>query len=183
MMAAGGPQKADSGVLSVVPLSVDDFSALRYLHVTALRNQTAEVLSDAEIAAFVRLVQSPAYTDLMMREEVYGGWLHGELVGTVGWQSSADSSSTARIGSIFVRHPRLGIGRHLIDAAEARAQRCGFVQFSVCVTANAVPFFERMGYRSVSRGVRSLSPDCSLPVTFLKKVPTRPRHSGSSSLM
>jgi len=172
-----------SETLAVVPLGLDDFSSLRYLHITALRAQTAEVLSDAEMAAFIKLVNSVAYTELLMREEIYGGWLHGELVGTVSWQASADSGATARIGSVFARHPRLGIGRQLLAAVEGRAQRCGFVQFAACVTANAVPFFERQGYRVASRGVRTLTSECALPVTFMKKVAPRPRYATSSTLM
>lgn len=172
-----------SETLAVAPLGLDDFSSLRYLHGTALRAHTAEVLSDAEIAAFMRLVGSTAYTELLIREEVYGGWLHGELVGTASWQASADSGATARIGSVFVRHPRLGIGRQLLAAIEGRAQQCGFVQFAVCVTANAVPFFERQGYRVASRGIKTLTPDCALPVTFMKKVAPRPHYPASKTLM
>lgn len=172
-----------SDTLAVVPLGLDDFSSLRYLHATALRAQTAQVLSDTEMEAFIRLVHSSAYTELLMREEIYGGWLHGELVGTVSWLASADNGTTARIGSVFVRHPRLGIGRQLLAAIEDRAQQCGFAQFTTCVTANAVPFFQRQGYHVASSGVRALTAACALPVTFLKKVAARPRYPISSTLM
>jgi hypothetical protein len=33
-----------------------------------------------------------------------------------------------------------------------------------------VPFFEKLGYREASRGVKAVGPDCSLPVAFLRKV-------------
>jgi GNAT superfamily N-acetyltransferase len=168
--------------LDVAPLGLDDFSSLRYLHTAALRAQTTQVLSDAEIAAFTRLVNSPAYAELLLQEEVYGGWLYGELVGTVSWQAGADSGATARIGSVFVRHPRLGIGRQLLAAIEARAHQYGFSQFAAGVTANAVPFFVRHGYRVASRGVKTLSPECALPVTFLKKVVARRRFAPPTAL-
>jgi GNAT superfamily N-acetyltransferase len=155
--------------LSLRPIGVDDFSNLRYLHATSLRTQTLEVLSDEEVAAFVRLVYSPAYTTLVMKEEVYGAWVDAELIGTVSWHAAGNSGSTASIGGIFVRHPRLGIGRRLLAEAEARAHQCGFERVSACATANAVPFFLRLGYEPVSRGVRSLSLGCVLPVTFVKK--------------
>jgi GNAT superfamily N-acetyltransferase len=182
-MARATQHDPGHNTLAVVPLSIDDFSSLRYLHTTALRAHTMEVLSDAEMAAFTMLVNSAAYCDLLMKEEIYGGWLHGELVGTVSWHAGPDNSSTARIGSVFVRHPRMGFGRQLLAFVEARAHQCGFGQFSACATANAVPFFERLGYRAVSRGVRSLSADCALPVTFLKKVSARHRHAPPKTLM
>lgn len=155
--------------LTLRPIGIDDYSSLRYLHATSLRAQTLDVLSDEEVAAFVRLVYSPAYTTLLMKEEVYGAWIDGELTGTVSWHAAGSGGSTASIGGIFVRHPRLGIGRRLLAEAEARAQQCGFERLSACATANAVPFFLRYGYEKVSRGVRSLSFECVLPVTFVKK--------------
>ena len=163
-----GPASLDER-LTLRPIGVDDFSDLRYLHATSLRGQTLDVLSDEELAAFVRLVYSPAYTSLLLKEDVYGAWLDGELTGTVSWHAAGNNGSTASIGGIFVRHPRLGIGRRLLAEAEARAQQSGFERLSACATANAVPFFLRFGYEKVSRGVRSLSFDCVLPVTFVKK--------------
>ena len=82
-----------------------------------------------------------------MKEEVYGAWLDGELIGTVSWHAAGNSGSTASIGGIFVRHPRLGIGRRLLAEAEARAHQCGFERLSACATANAVPFFLRVRLR------------------------------------
>ena len=55
------PAGSVSKLLKVVPLGLDAFSELRYLHTTALRAQTACVLSEAEVAAFTALVRSPAY--------------------------------------------------------------------------------------------------------------------------
>jgi GNAT superfamily N-acetyltransferase len=127
------------------------------------------VLSEDEIAAFVRLVYSSAYADMLMQEEVHGGWIEGELVGTVSWHPAGNAGATAGIGGIFVRHPRLGIGRRLLAAAETWASRRGFERMSACATANAVPFFLRHGYEMASSGVRSLPLDCVLPVTFLRK--------------
>lgn len=163
-----GPTSLDER-LTLRPIGVDDFSNVRYLHATSLRAQTLDVLSDEEVAAFVRLVYSPAYTTLLMKEEMFGGWLDGELIGTVSWHAAGNSGSTASVGGIFVRHPRLGIGRRLLAEAEARAHQCGFERVSACATANAVPFFLQQGYERVSRGVRSLSLGCVLPVTFVKK--------------
>ena len=111
-----------------------------------------------------------------MKEEVYGAWIDGDLIGTVSWHAGGSGGgATATIGGIFVRHPRLGIGRRLLAEAEARAHQCGFERLSACATANAVPFFLRFGYEKVSRGVRSLSFECVLPVTFVKKRLPPPR--------
>ena len=184
-MACGRESRSVVGeVLSIGPLGLDAFSAVRYLHAKSLRAETGAVLSDAEIASFTRLVESPDYVELLLKEELYGAWLHGELVGTVSWHAASDSSMTARIGSLFVLHPRMGIGRQLLAAIEARAGHCGFHRFTTGVTANAVPFFLRQGYRIASRGLRLLSAECGLPVTFLKKdMPRHLRHAPPAALM
>jgi len=178
------PDSSVSKFLKIVPLGIDDFSALRYLHATVLRTHTASVLSDAEIDAFIRLVRSHAYVDLLLKEEIYGSFLDGELVGSASWHSSGDNSTIARIGSLFAMHPRMGIGRELLATIEARAASCGFHQFATGMTANAVPFFLRQGYRIASRGTRILTADCGLPVTFLKKgLPRQHRHAPPATLM
>jgi GNAT superfamily N-acetyltransferase len=163
--------------LTLVPLGPDDLSAVRHLHATSLRAQTVGVLSDAELTAFVRLVHSPGYGGILEKEEVTCAWLDGELVGTVSWQANATSGHIARIGCIFVRHQRFGIGRRLLGEVEARAQQCGFSRLAVGVTANAVPFFQRQGYAVASRGVKTFAPGCALPVTFLRKDAPDPRTS------
>jgi len=155
--------------LTLRPIGVDDYSAVRHLHTTSLRAQTHGVLSDAEVVAFVRLAYSPAYTVILMKEDVYGAWLDGELVGTVGWQANGGNGLIARIGCIFVRHQGYGIGRRLLAEVEGRAQQCGFGRLAVGVTANAVRFFQRQGYVVASQGVKTLSLTCKLPVTFLRK--------------
>jgi GNAT superfamily N-acetyltransferase len=171
-------------LLRVVPLGLDDFSGLRYLHATALRAHTGSVLSEVEIAAFIDLVRSSAYVDLLLKEEMYGAFLDGELVGSAGWHASADNGAVARIASLFALHPRRGIGRRLLATIEARAGACGFQQFATGVTANAVPFFQGQGYRIASRGTRMLTPQCGLPVTFLKKgAAHQHRHAPPAALM
>jgi len=163
------PPSLLSDKLKVRPIGVDDFSEVRYLHARSLSAHTVEVLTDEEVAAFEALVYSPAYTDILMQEEVYGAWLEDELVGTVSWHAIGDDGQSAGIGPVFVHYARLGIGRRLLTEAEARARQSGFEKFAGWATANAVPFFERLGYKIVSRGVKTLSPACALPVAFLRK--------------
>lgn len=157
------------------PIVVDDYADIRHLHASALRAGTVGVMSEPEVAAFVKLVQSAVYPDLLMKEDVFGAWLDGELVGTASWQANAANGHTARVGSIFVRHPRFGIGRRLLAEVEQRAHHSGFNRIAAGVTANAVPFFERLGYVVASHGVRTFAIGCALPVTFLRKELTGPR--------
>jgi GNAT superfamily N-acetyltransferase len=154
-------------LIEVAPIGIDDFSALRYLYAKSLIAQTAAAVSDEQAAALIRLIYSPYYTDLVMDEEVIGAWLDGWLAPRPG--TPAASTGVARIGPVFVRHPRFGIGRLLLGEVETRAQRSGFRQFATWSTIEAVPFFERHGYQVTSRGAKAFAPGHMLPVTFLRK--------------
>ena len=156
-------------LIEVRPVGIDDFSALRYLYAKSLIAQTADAVSDAQAEALIRLIYSPDYSGLVMEEEVIGAWLDGELVGSAAWHAPRESGAPARLGPLFVRHPRFGIGRRLLAEVEARARQLGFTQFATWSTAEAVPFFERQGYQVTSRGAKTLAPGYSLPVTFLRK--------------
>jgi GNAT superfamily N-acetyltransferase len=155
--------------LALRPLAVDDFSAVRHLHATCLRRHTMGVLSEAEVADFVRLVYSPAYVGLLLKEDVYCAWLDGELVGTISWQPNAANGLAARIGCIFARNPHQGVGRRLLAEVELRAHQGGFARLGAGVTANAAPFLERFGYAVVSNGVKTFGSYCKLPVVYLRK--------------
>src|SRR4029453_8128123 len=85
--------------IDIRQLGVDDFPAVRYLHGTVLRAETADALTEAEIAAFASLVNSPAYSDLLREEnEIFSAWLGGELLGTAAWRINADDGPPARPG-------------------------------------------------------------------------------------
>jgi putative acetyltransferase len=162
--------------LDIRRLGLDDHSDVRHLHARAMRSQSGDALSDGEIAAFLAYVGSPAYSDSLLAEEVWGGFVGGQLVGTASWQVNGDDGETARITSVFV-HPlfaRLGFGGRLLGEVEGRAVRSGFDQLGTSATINAVPFFERHGYQEASRGVKAFGPDCWLPVAFLRKRVARP---------
>lgn len=152
-------------------VGLDDHSAVRHLHARSMQSQSGDVLSDAEIAAFLAFVGSPAYSDFLLAEEVYGAFVDGQLIGTASWQVNGDDGESARVSSVFV-HPlfaRLGIGGRLLAEVEDRACRSGFDQLGTSTTINAVAFFERYGYQEASRGVKAFGPDCWLPVAFLRK--------------
>lgn len=163
------------GAITIRRIGIDDHSDVRYLHVKAMTAQSLDALTDAEIAAFIAFVNSPAYSDCLMAEDVYGAFIDSQLIGTASWHVNGDDGRTARISSVFVdpMFGRLGIGARLLAEVEARASQSGFAQFGISATINAVPFFEKLGYREASRGVKALGPESSLPVAFLRKSVSR----------
>ncbi len=163
--------RAAWNAVAVRRVGLDDHAQVRYLHTRAMRAQCGDALSDGELAAFLAFVDHPAYSDHLRTEEVHGGFMDGQLIGTASWLANADDGETARIASVFV-HPmftRLGLGGRLLAEAEGRAAQSGFEHLGATATINAVPFFERYGYVEASRGVKAFGPECWLPVAFLRK--------------
>jgi GNAT superfamily N-acetyltransferase len=154
-------------------MTVEDFSTVRYIHTTAFKAQTAWLLSDAEVAAFLTQVRAAGYTEALMATHAFVAVVNGQVVGTSSWTAGDDSGATARIGSVFIdpMFSGCGIGKRLIAATEASAREAGYLRYSVRATANAVPFFLACGYDIASHGVSSLSVvEGSMPVTFMRKI-------------
>src|SRR5215470_15532225 len=133
MTFVGGRPK---NAIAIRRIGIDDHANVRYLHIRAMTEQTFGALSDAEVAAFAAFANSPAYSDFILAEDMYGAFIDGQLVGTAAWQFNGDDGRVARISSVFV-HPlfaRLGIGRRVLTEVETRALRSGFVQLGTSAT-------------------------------------------------
>lgn len=61
------------------------------------------------------------------------------------------STDSARIRAMFVlpSHARRGLGRMILEAAEADAQRAGFSSFELMATMPGVPLYRACGYEPV----------------------------------
>ena len=157
---------------SIRRVTIDEMASVRHVHGNSFRVYAGPYLTAEETAAFLSYIQSPRYTDDLMRSEVYGAVIEGQLVGTAAWRAGDDQGASARISAVFVDplFTGTGIGHRLVADVEARAHQSGFKRFAARVTINAVPFYERLGYEIASQGVSQIAMPLSLlPVTFLRK--------------
>ncbi len=155
---------------------LDCWSDIRGLHALCIRklSETAIELSEAE--AFAAWIHSPDYTAALMTHDVQTAWHDDLLIGTAGWVPSDDSGSSARITAVFVSplFTRLGIGRQVVAAAEAKARAGGFSAFATRAFQTSVGFFEALGYLRSSQGVHAIGTDNGIPVTFMRKTDASP---------
>ena len=157
--------------IRLAPIGIDDWANVRYVHSLAFERLASPYLDPNDIEIFRARLAIPDYTDELMQENLFGAWVENELAGTAGWRPADDNGVTARITSVFVLpvFAGLGIGSQLLADAEARAEQAGFKSFAVRATPNAVGFFETFGYEISSHGIRSVSPNQDLPITFMRK--------------
>ena len=158
----------------IMPIGLDDWSAVRHLHAASIKRQVLPFLDADASVALSAIAESPEYTEDLQSLNLQAAWLDGHMVGTCGWTASSDLSTSARISGLFVDplFVGLGIGRVLVADAEARAEANGYRVFNARATDNAVGFFVALGYELTSQGT-SLLAGVSVPVTFLRKSPSR----------
>lgn len=151
--------------------SVDCWSDVRSLHTLCIRKLSETAIEPSEAEAFTNWIHSPDYTAALMTQDVQTAWYDDLLVGTAGWVPSDDAGSSARLTAVFVSplFSRLGIGRQVVAAAEARARAAGFNAFATRSFQVSVGFFEALGYLRSSQGVYAMGTDNGIPVTFMRK--------------
>jgi len=151
--------------------SPSDADAVRHLHALAFRHLAAGHHTPEQIAAHEALILAPDYAEDLARSHV-GLAIHGQLglVATAGWLAMPDRPGTARIRKVFV-HPdmaRRGLASAMVRATERQARDAGLPHLFVRANINAVPLYEKLGYRPVGRGVMPAGGE-ALPVLFMEK--------------
>lgn len=164
--------------VSVRAIAVDDWAAVRGLHVQSFKHLTGAFLDPELVEEAKKAFASPEYTDDLMQENLAGAWLDGHLIGTCGWRPADDTGAQARITALYVDplFTRIGVGRRLVEDAEARARQAGFQIFTARATLLHVGFFESLGYEVSSHGVSIIGDGRDMPVTFLRKHDQSGRH-------
>lgn len=146
--------------------------AVRRLHALAFRRLAAAHHTPAQIEAHEALIMDTAYADDLAQSHLLLAEEHsGRLVATAGWLALPDRPATARIRKVFV-HPDMagrGLGSAMVRAAEADACAAGLPNLFVRANINAVPLYEKLGYRPVERGVMSAGAE-ALPVMFMERL-------------
>lgn len=148
------------------------------LATVAMQCRAMEVLGRShydpdQTALLLAATREPDYADALLGNDL---WLavgpDGTILGSAGWGMAVgeDGTPRGRIRKVFVE-PGLagrGLGRRLVEAAEARAAAAGARGYLVRANLNAVPFYERLGYRVTGPGAMAVGA-LSVPMTMMEK--------------
>lgn len=133
----------------------------------AMQCRAVEVLGRShyapdEIALLLAATREPGYpADLLANDLWLAVDAGGAILGSAGWGRMAgdDGVARGRIRKVFVEPGAAGrgLGRILVEAAEARARVAGLGAFVVRANLNAVAFYQRLGYRPTGPGTLAVA--------------------------
>ncbi|MGK9235169.1 GNAT family N-acetyltransferase [Inquilinus limosus] len=161
-----------TGDLVLRPIREADLDAVRRLQADSFTALAGDMHSPAQIAAHVAEVMAPGYArELLSNNILVAEAPDGRLVATAGWCRVPDDPSVARLRKVFVAPDRAGrgLGRRMVEAAEAAARAAGFRRFRVRANANAEAFYAKLGYRAVERGEMPTAGGVALPTVIMVK--------------
>jgi GNAT superfamily N-acetyltransferase len=165
---------AEKAVIRAVDL--DDWSAVRALHHSSFQRTVAPLLDDEAVGVATTYMSGPDYIEGLRHENLHAAWLDGFLVGTCGWVPGDDAVAAARITSVFVDplFNGLGLGRLLVQDAEARAWAGGYRSYSTRAADHAVGFFLALGYEVTAFGLSARTSELAVPITYMRRRPVMP---------
>ncbi len=112
----------------------DEAVALRY---EVLRQPLGLTYTPEQLAEEYSHIHLAAYTE------------EGRLVGYLNLTPQNEQVVKMRQVAVNPARQGQGIGRKLVEASEALAQRAGFQVLSLHARASAVPFYQKMGYTAL----------------------------------
>ena len=153
-------------------MAPDDIAAVRDLHAASVEHLSGTHYTDGQIAAYLRSMAADGYADeLLANNLTLAETAANRLVGTAGWCPLDDAPDTVRIRKVFVA-PDLagqGLGRQLVQEVERQARSLGFRHAFVRANANAVGFYEALGYAAEGQGAMPVGDGVGLAVTYMRK--------------
>jgi putative acetyltransferase len=159
------------GVL-IRPMTVADIDDVLAMQAESFTTLAVDHHTVEQLTAHAALIRGPDYrAALSSFRMVVAVAPDGAILGSAGWCQAEDASAGARIRKVFVApgQARLGLGRRLVEAAEADARAAGHRHFIVRANANAAPFYERLGYRPLREGWMEVAGGIRLPAVFMEK--------------
>ena len=153
-------------------MTTDDVAAVRDLHMASVERLSGTHYAAGDIGAYLRWMAADGYADELSASNLtLAETSRDRVAGTAGWCFLEDASDTVRIRKVFVA-PDLagqGLGRLLMREVERQSAGRGFRNAFVRANANAVGFYQALGYGTVGHGAMPVGDGVGLAVTYMHK--------------
>jgi GNAT superfamily N-acetyltransferase len=137
-------------LLAIRPVTAADLDPIAALQEASILRHGVVAYGEAKARAWARIGHEFKHV-LLEDGEFFVAEQAGERVGVGGWSPDSLEAGLAWIRYLFVHpdHVRRGIGRRLVEVAEAAAIDAGRDRFDVWSSLNAVAFYQALGYHRV----------------------------------
>jgi GNAT superfamily N-acetyltransferase len=155
-----------SPTLAIRAVRFEDVAGILRLIARAIEGGCRAHYDPAQRAAVFQGYASVLFVEAMGPYETLAAVLDGQLVGF----AQLDASN-GRLRALFVdaRVQGHGVGRALLADVEARAALRGRARVHGAMSLNAVPFYERVGFRPCAAPERLTTAGIPLPIVRMEK--------------
>jgi N-acetylglutamate synthase-like GNAT family acetyltransferase len=142
-------------VLTIRRATQEDKEAIWRVHGSAIRGGCAGHYSPEVIEVWAGRLRPEKYGEAIERYEFFVAEEGGVVVGF-----GELGQEAGEIQGLYVSADAAGrgVGRRLLSALEERARAHGLGSLRLTSSLNAVPFYERAGFRAVERLTQTISP-------------------------
>lgn len=147
------------------PARFEDVPEMLRLIGRAVAHGCSEHYSPAQRAAVYASYASTLFVDALAAFDTIAAELDGRLIGF-----AQVDPARGRLRALFVdaESQGRGVGRALLEAAEARAVRRGCVRLHGAMSLNAVPFYARAGFRELGEPEPLTTTEARVPVPIVR---------------
>lgn len=143
-------------------LTADDAEVYRAIRLEALRNHPEAFAASLEYEEGLPLEE---FADRLRQNDIFGGFLDGELVGTAAFAALTSSKMSHKgiLWGMYLRDAARGSGlgqslvERVIDQAKGRVELLTLTV--VATNARAVRFYEKLGFQSYGTEPKALKVD------------------------
>lgn len=156
--------------LIVRPLAEADLDAIAALQEASIMAFGLQAYGRRKAEAWARIGYQVRH-DLLAQGTFFVAERDARLLGVGGWSPDSLDHRVAWLRYLFV-HPDAigqGVGRRLVEAAEASARAAGRGQLRVWSSLNAVGFYRALGYRSIRRAAMPLAAEIDIDYVLMAR--------------
>jgi putative acetyltransferase len=135
--------------LTIRPMTSADADIVTSLVISSHRVGGEGFYSEVEVEAFARTIAANGLADRPRSSHQLVAVVRGRILGTAGWVAHGEESARLTLVVVDPDHFGAGVGRRLVEAAEAGARAAGARDLVVRSSLNAIGFYEKLGYAVV----------------------------------
>ncbi|MBP6964989.1 MAG: GNAT family N-acetyltransferase [Armatimonadetes bacterium] len=154
-------------MMTIRPAVTDDAESLRAIFASSIQELSKDHYDSVQIESWSEGFSVEQVRDMIGRGSTYVAESEGQAIGFVEINLVDREVSMVYVSPEYARR---GVAKSLMRHAEAAARDAGIAEVHLRSSLNAVPFYERMGYRVVRTGIHCDAHGVTFECTMMERV-------------